>query len=233
MLLGVIKMRTESQIPDAWGSTFPLQNGQLSNDQNVNIHHTPHNFFFISLVLLPSPSFCICMNSLSISHSMQASIAPLLRASDSAPSWCGCSVAILAASRVQEAYIRTSCGELATPPTMIFSQSNEINPVHRHPRQYHTTDYEEHLYLQDGPEHAGSDALSLPLHQTAADRLERALDETRPLCTFSLFADQHTLTWQTRIIITSHLFSVFSLSIYIHYSFVFFQNVFFYSARKH
>lgn len=64
---------------------------------------------------VPCPSFWILINSLSISHSTQASIAPVLVSFD-------ClllSHFMLAASSEHEAYNLTSCGVLATPPTMI------------------------------------------------------------------------------------------------------------------
>ena len=63
------------------------------------------------------------MNSFSISHSTQASMAPLLVSGSGPPSVPPSegprSHLALAASSVQEAYDRTSCGVLATPPTMI------------------------------------------------------------------------------------------------------------------
>lgn len=67
-------------------------------------------------VAVPSPSFWILINSFSISHSTQASIAPLLVSSFDSflPSHF-----MLAASSEHEAYNLTSCGALATPPTMI------------------------------------------------------------------------------------------------------------------
>lgn len=78
-------------------------------------------------------------------------------------------------------------------------QSNEIKSCTYSPKtvSYNKLWGARPSYLQDGPEHAGSDALSLLLHQAATDRPERALDKARPLCTFSLFTDQHTLTWET------------------------------------
>lgn len=65
---------------------------------------------------VPCPSFWILINSLSISHSTQASIAPLLVSSSNSflPSHL-----MLAASSEHEAYNLTSSGVLATPPTMI------------------------------------------------------------------------------------------------------------------
>lgn len=56
------------------------------------------------------------INSFSISHSTQASIAPLLVSSFDLRLL---SHFMLAASREHEAYKLTSCGVLATPPTMI------------------------------------------------------------------------------------------------------------------
>lgn len=50
------------------------------------------------------------------------------------------------------------------------------------------------LYLQDGSEHAGSDAVSLPSHQAAADWLKSTLKEADAFLTFRLLTHQHTLT---------------------------------------
>lgn len=68
------------------------------------------------------------MNSLSISHSTQASIAPLLDSSmdSSLPSHL-----MLAASNVQEAYSLTSCGVLATPPTTIWKDNQKTSGTGR------------------------------------------------------------------------------------------------------
>lgn len=71
---------------------------------------------------VPCPSFWMLMNSLSISHSTQASIAPLLVSSfDSFL----LSHFMLAASSEHDAYNLTSCGVLATPPTMICEYRHE------------------------------------------------------------------------------------------------------------
>lgn len=50
-------------------------------------------------------------------------------------------------------------------------------------------------YLQDGSQHAGSDAFSLPSNQAAADWLKSTLEETDTFLTLSLLTHQHTLTW--------------------------------------
>lgn len=65
---------------------------------------------------VPCPSFWTLINSFSISHSTQASIAPLLVSSIAASLPF---LFTLAASSEHNAYERTSCGVLATPPTMI------------------------------------------------------------------------------------------------------------------
>lgn len=50
-------------------------------------------------------------------------------------------------------------------------------------------------HLQDGSQHAGSDALPLPPRQAAANWLKSTFKEADALLTFRLLAHQHTLTW--------------------------------------
>lgn len=50
------------------------------------------------------------------------------------------------------------------------------------------------LHLQNGSQHAGSDALPLPSRQAAADWLKSTFKKADALLTFRLLANKHTLT---------------------------------------